>query len=123
MLEHVSSPAAACEEIMRIGRRGYIETPARMSDVIFNHTRLPDHHRWQVEARGKTLIFLELCEKDKRDTGVDELYMMFQSEWKNPVQELVHNNRDYFVNMFLWDGRFDYIVISGDGRIIASTLK
>ena len=41
----------ACREIMRIGGRGYIETPTRTSDIMFNFTKLKGHHRLEIAGR------------------------------------------------------------------------
>ena len=71
VLEHVTDPASACEELMRVGRRGYIETPTRMSDIMFNYTHLRDHHRWHVNRIGTTLVFMEWESAERRDTQVE----------------------------------------------------
>ena len=35
VLECVKNPLAACREIMRVGKRGYIETPTLGKDTLF----------------------------------------------------------------------------------------
>ncbi len=101
ILEHVTSPSKACEEIMRVGRRGYIETPTRMSDIMMNFTKLPEHHRWYINFLGNTLIFHKWTDRERRDTGYNDFFKMLHSKYKNPFQGLMHNNRDLFVNMLL----------------------
>jgi ubiquinone/menaquinone biosynthesis C-methylase UbiE len=123
VLEHVGDPAKACEELMRIGKRGYIETPSKISDIMFNFTKIPNHHKWHTEVLGNTLIFIEWKDTERRDLGTDYFFSQFHSNWKNPFQDLVHNNRDLFVNMFLWETGFDYIVINQKGEIINCTKK
>ncbi|MGL5792857.1 MAG: class I SAM-dependent methyltransferase, partial [Waterburya sp.] len=59
VLEHVENPAKACEELMRIGKRGYIETPSKISDVMFNFTKIPNHHKWHIQVLDNTMIFME----------------------------------------------------------------
>lgn len=118
VLEHVSDPAKACREIMRIGKRGYIETPSKLSDVMFNFTKLHDHHKWHVQLLSNTLIFLEWQDAERRDLGTDHFFHQFHSKWGNPFQELVHKNRDLFVNMLLWEEKFNYIVIDKNGEIL-----
>ncbi len=121
VLEHVDDPAQACEELMRIGKRGYIETPSKISDTMFNFTKIPNHHKWHTQVLGNTLIFMEWKSSERRDLGTDYFFHQFHSKWQNPFQDLMCNNRDLFVNMMLWEDRFDYIVISQDGEILAST--
>ncbi|MCL1491749.1 MAG: class I SAM-dependent methyltransferase [Pseudanabaena sp. Salubria-1] len=121
VLEHVDDPAQACEELMRIGKRGYIETPSKISDTMFNFTKIPNHHKWHTQVLGNTLIFMEWKPSERRDLGTDYFFHQYHSKWKNPFQDLMWNNRDLFVNMMLWEDTFNYIVISKDGEIIDST--
>jgi len=120
VLEHVENPAKACEEIMRIGKRGYIETPTRMSDTMFNFTSIRNHHKWFIEKLGKSLIFMEFDDEKMRDTQIGYFFEQFQSEWKNPFQDLVRNNQDIFYNMFLWEEIFYYYVFDKDGELVSS---
>lgn len=122
VLEHVDNPAKACEELMRIGKRGYIETPTKTSDIMFNFTRLQNHHKWHAHISGNTIIFIEWMDVEMRDTGTNYFFDQFHATWKNPFQELVYNNRDLFVNMFLWKDRFHYIIINKEGKIINTTV-
>ena len=48
VLEHLDCPGDAMRELMRIGLRGYIEIPIRMSDILFNFTffRKPSQMAW-----------------------------------------------------------------------------
>jgi SAM-dependent methyltransferase len=123
VLEHVKDPAQACEELMRIGKRGYIETPTRMSDVMLNFICLKDHHRWHINLLGDTLVFMEWADKERRDTGVSDFFVMLQSKYKNSFQELVHRQRDLFVNMLLWHDRFHYYVFDQQGRLVDTSRK
>jgi ubiquinone/menaquinone biosynthesis C-methylase UbiE len=120
VLEHLDDPAKACEELMRIGKRGYIETPSKSSDIMFNFTKIPNHHRWHTQVLDQTLIFIEWKDSECRELGTDYFYNQFHSNWKNPFQELMHNNRDLFVSMLLWEEKFDYIIINKNGKIIKS---
>ena len=72
---------------MRVGRRGYIETPTRVSDIMFNYTHLRDHHRWHVNRIGTTLVFMEWESAERRDTQVNEFFHMAKSKYKNPFQD------------------------------------
>lgn len=121
VLEHVEDPARACQELMRIGKRGYIETPSKISDVMFNFTKIPNHHKWHTQILNNTLIFLEWKDRERRDLGTDYFFHQFHSQWKNPFQDLVYENRDLFVNMMLWENKFDYIVINKKGEITDSS--
>jgi SAM-dependent methyltransferase len=120
VLEHVSDPAKACEEIMRVGKRGYIETPTRTSDIMLNFTRLPGHHKWHINLLGHTLIFMEYADRELRDTGLNDFFYLLHSNYKNPFQTLMNLHRDLCVNMLLWEGGFKYCVFDKTGRLVAS---
>lgn len=120
VLEHANDPARACEELMRVGRRGYIDTPTRVSDIMLNFIRLKGHHKWHVNLLRDTLIFMEWPERERRDTGINDFYLMLHSKYKNAFQELVYNHRDLFANMLLWQDRFHYYVFDKDGRLLKS---
>lgn len=61
-LEDVRDPIRVCKELIRVAKRGYIETPSR----LFESTRGLEspsvvglsHHRWFVEASAEELTFL-----------------------------------------------------------------
>ncbi len=120
VLEHVKDPARACEELMRVGRRGFIETPTRVSDIMLNFTRLQDHHRWHISLLSNTLVFLEWTDSERRDTGVNAFYVMLHSKFRNPFQDLFHRHRDLFVNMLQWEGGFRYYVFDKSGTLLAT---
>src|SRR6266850_3624993 len=57
ILEHVDDPVKACAEIMRIGKRGYLETPTISEDMLFAWAK--DRHKWHVVSIGRALCFFE----------------------------------------------------------------
>lgn len=120
VLEHTNNPEKACKELMRVGKRGYIETPTRMSDIIFNFTKIPNFHRWHIVAVGDTLIFVEYSCKEQRDTGSDHIFTLVSSKLNNPIRKMVQKNRDLFVNMFFWERKFDYYIFNKFGKMIAN---
>lgn len=123
VLEHVANPSRACEEIMRVGRKGYIETPTRLSDVMFNYIRLKDHHLWHVNCVGGTLVFMEWEDRERRDTQINDFFGMAKSKYKNAFQELFHGHRDLFVNMMPWENYFPYYVFDKEGRLLETNSK
>lgn len=60
-LEDVRDPIWICSEINRIGKRGYIETPSRLTESSFGVESKKRsgywHHRWLVEPQDNELIF------------------------------------------------------------------
>lgn len=122
VLEHVDDPGAACRELMRVGKRGYIETPTKTSDIMFNFTKIKNHHKWHVQILGSTIVFFEWKDSEMRDLGSDYFFEQVHSKWKNPLQTLFFENRDMFVNFMQWSGRFDYVVFGKNGEMIDCTL-
>ncbi|MGQ0811854.1 MAG: class I SAM-dependent methyltransferase [Nitrospiraceae bacterium] len=63
VLEHVLSPEAACGEIMRVGRAGYIETPSPFLEqgLALMGKEPPEtwYHRWLVFALSSDLLVFE----------------------------------------------------------------
>jgi SAM-dependent methyltransferase len=51
--EHVDDPRAFCTELSRVARRGYIETPGWLGDVLLREP----FHRWRVRRVGGGLRF------------------------------------------------------------------
>jgi len=117
ILEHVQNPAKACDELMRIGKRGYIETPTKTSDILFNIERGEEHHHWYITAVGKSLIFAELSDQEKRKT-TEYFSEQTESIFKNPIQDFTYNNWDLLYNMFLWEGSFNYYIFDKKGNLI-----
>lgn len=75
VLEHVHNPEAACRELMRIGKRGYIECPTRGKDVFFATAKV-SNHLWAVECLNGELIFTEYSPSDALGVGCDILLDM-----------------------------------------------
>jgi len=118
VLEHVKNPGIACRELMRVGARGYIETPTRTSDIMYNYTYL---HSWHISIIGSTFIFIPYSEREKKGTGSKEFESQMRSPYQNHFNSLVYKNRDLFCNMLVWENKFDFIVFDVEGNIIDSS--
>lgn len=117
VLEHMDNPGAAMRELMRVGERGYIEVPTRLSDVMFNFTRIPNHHRWHGLVLGTTLILVEWPDQERRELG-NEFFEALQSSHSNAFQDFFERNRDLFFTSLRWQGSFDFLVIDKHGKVI-----
>jgi ubiquinone/menaquinone biosynthesis C-methylase UbiE len=118
LLEHVDDPARACEELMRVAKRGYIETPTKTHDIMLNYLYMENHHKWHVDLTGNSLIFIEYMEHERVSTGTKHFKQQLLSRWANPFQKLVSENQHLFNNMFLWEGKFNYYVFNNKGELI-----
>lgn len=61
-LEDVRDPLWACQEMVRIGKRGYVEVPSRAAESSrgWEHPKLAglSHHRWLIDIHGNEIRFL-----------------------------------------------------------------
>jgi SAM-dependent methyltransferase len=120
VLEHLDSPGQAIRELMRVGRRGYIEVPTRLSDTMFNFTRLPNHHRWHGMALGDTLVLVEWNDWERRDLG-NHFFDTLHSPYKNAFQDFFERNRDLFFASFHWNKAIKFLIIDKQGRVVDSS--
>lgn len=51
--EHVEDPDSFCQELKRIARSGYIETPSPLADILMDES----YHLWRVKRRDGVLVF------------------------------------------------------------------
>jgi DNA helicase-2/ATP-dependent DNA helicase PcrA len=75
VLEHVSDPIKACTELMRVAKRGYLETPTRAKDLFLNTAKV-SNHRWMVEWFNNRLVFSEYTHDQVEGLSSDILMSM-----------------------------------------------
>jgi SAM-dependent methyltransferase len=122
VLEHLDNPGRALRELARVGRRGYIEVPTRLSDILFNFTRLPNHHRWHGLVLGGTLVLVEWSDVERRELG-NHFFNALQSPYANPFQDFFEANRDLFFCSLEWKGNIPFLLIDKHGRVIDSSMQ
>ena len=115
VLEHIDCPIQACEEIMRVGRRGYIETPTFGKDALFSWAR--NMHKWYLISVRNTLCFFEYSERELEGIRSSAWRNIIFSKWHHPLQEAFYKNPDVFNVMFHWSGEFTVYVFYSDGRV------
>jgi hypothetical protein len=115
VLEHVDDPRRACAELVRVGKRGYVETPSLMTDVLFCWAK--GMHRWFTVVTGNRLVFFEygprLVEGVRNSYWAQSVF----SRRHHPLQDVFFKNQDIFNNSLLWQDRFECIVFQQDGYI------
>jgi len=113
VLEHVGDPSAACHELMRVGRRGYIECPRSWTEIVFS---APDH-RWLVDLECGVLVFREKLSLEAGDplglrfaifSLLDQ--QEFRSHWNSPRMKRLRTVQ------LLWEGKFVFAVVRADER-------
>jgi 2-polyprenyl-3-methyl-5-hydroxy-6-metoxy-1,4-benzoquinol methylase len=112
VLEHVGNPEKACSELIRVGKRGFIETPTRAKDLFFNAVK-SSNHKWHIEFRESKIIFTEYTEREKVGLNCDILLKMNmapETQREKAIYAIAHLKADLLNVMFLWDGDFKYEV-------------
>lgn len=101
VLEHVSDPETACNEIIRVGKRGFIETPRKFTEFFAGHPS----HQWLVDTSDNTLIF------EKRQF-IESPYLncALIEAWKNEKLEEygLRNFRNLTCVQFYWKDSFNF---------------
>ncbi len=91
VLEHAHNPAKFLDEISRVGKRGYIETPLPLRERVFDWP----FHRWYVSSKGAALILIRKTEKSKKFLGGERRDFYFfggtkllncRHEWKGRIR-------------------------------------
>ena len=115
VLEVVDNPLRACAEIMRVGKRGFIETPTAGKDMLFAWAK--NLQKWHVVAIGSHLCFFEYSERQLDGVRSPLWRDHIRSKWCNPWQEVFYNNQDIFNVLFPWENQFSVFVFRLDGTV------
>ncbi len=109
-LEDVRDPISVCREMIRVGKRGYIECPSRLRECTREEAGLRSagwpHHRWIVDFEDGHLIF----------TGKGDWASDFDFAGDRREQCLA-DYRLQFVGLE-WEGSFGYHERMGKGPVI-----
>lgn len=117
VLEHTRDPAAACRELMRVGRAGYIETPSPFYEQGYNYPSADrgwPFHRWFVYmGEGDTLVF-----EPKTPKTIDEFCECRHAQFvRNVYKSVVDLNQIHKVlprecnyTVLHWTDRFNFEV-------------
>jgi SAM-dependent methyltransferase len=116
VLEHVEDPIKASQEIMRVGNRGYIETPNFGKDVLFSWANTTGH-KWHTVSIANTLVFFEYIESQRRGIKSTAWQEIIFAPYYHPLQEAFWKNQDVFNTMLMWKDRFKVIVFKSNGTV------
>jgi ubiquinone/menaquinone biosynthesis C-methylase UbiE len=109
VLEHVNDPIKACKELMRVAKRGYLETPTRAKDLFLNTAKISNHH-WKVEFFNERLVFTEYTKEELEGLSSDILMSMHcnpETEREKAFSALVLLKSDQVNTMLMWEGGFN----------------
>lgn len=103
VLEHVSDPETACREIMRVGKRGYIETPRKWMEFFAGHPS----HQWLIDDIDGVLVF-------ERRNFIESPYLncALHAAWRHKrLEELgLRHFRNISCVQYYWEDSFEFRV-------------
>ncbi|MDI6877704.1 MAG: methyltransferase domain-containing protein [Methanomicrobiales archaeon] len=91
--EHVDDPKFFCQEINRVAKAGYIETPGPMSDLFLNEP----FHKWKIFKKGDVLYFVKKRKYRPISNTFYSLY--YYGDHRSGHQMLNFNNK--YINIFI----------------------
>lgn len=101
VLEHVIDPVKACNEIMRVSKAGYIETPATLWEAHFGRK----YHKWTVEKYGNKLVFSTNVFKPTTLRATHSLDKLYASD--PSFRQYFDSNIDRWYVRFEWADSFE----------------
>jgi SAM-dependent methyltransferase len=119
VLEHVESPEKACNELMRVAKSGYIETPLRGKDLFLNTGKI-SNHIWGIEFLHNKLIFTEYNENEVLGLQNDillDMHVTPQTAREKSFSSLVCLKSDRVNVMMMWKKEFSFEVRRLDGSV------
>ena len=112
VMEHVQSPERACRELMRVGKRGYIESPTPAKDMWLNTAR-SSNHLWGVTVEDGVLAFNEYGEREIRGLGsgiVLDMHCAPQTPREKALSALLVLKSEEINTMLYWEDEVTYRV-------------
>ncbi len=104
VLEHSNDPAKACEELMRVAQRGFLETPRKWTEFYAGYPT----HQWLIDDHEGFLAFEPI-------NYIEPLFLNFAlpPAWRS--QELLKRATVIYPHIpcvqLAWEKRFDYRVM------------
>lgn len=106
VLEHVDDPEKAIQEIMRVSKAGYIETPSYFNEILFGKK----YHKWAIlwDERERVMRFYE--KRALEDRMFNDFFIKVM-ERTNEGARYYKKNFHLFINSIKWENEIDYEII------------
>ncbi len=108
VFEHVCEPARACTEMMRVARRGFIETPRKMTELFVGYPS----HRWLVDVDNGVLTF------ERRwyvESPFQNGFLAHMHNYDGAKDQALINFRNLSCVQFPWQKSFRFNVVERPG--------
>ncbi len=107
VLEHAEDPSLFIEEIMRVGRRGYIETPTMLGELLFPK----EAHKWVVLIiDGKLILYEKTRMPGNYRNNYGELFLNYLPYQSLPYKTLYVSEPNLLINRIEWRDRIECLV-------------
>ena len=106
VLEHLNNPSLAMQELMRAGKRGYIEVPTELAEKIQGYR----DHKWFIRKDGQKLIFTRKARPLFDQFLADTFYTMFIAGNRGLLYFQWYNRNMYY-HRVEWNHSINYEVL------------
>lgn len=107
VLEHVDDPVRFIEEQCRVAKRGYMETPSLIGELLFPK----DSHKWVIlDIDGKLVLFEKSKMPGNFGNDYGELFLNYLPFQSLPYKLLWFTEGNLMLNRYEWKDNIDYIV-------------
>jgi len=108
VLEHSESPQAMLNEMQRVGRAGYIETPSELCERLNSKK---EYHRWLVNFIDGELVLRRRCENDYFGLG-----MLFEKLFENDrdFRKMFYAHEKLWLVKYHWESEIKYRIIDSE---------
>lgn len=104
VLEHMPDPDQFLQELQRVGKAGYIETP----NAIYERLNPSKSHCLEIAKENDSLLIYKKSKELMNDFVSSQDILHTQTEWSN----LWHNNPEMFHVCFFWNDQINYKIIN-----------
>jgi hypothetical protein len=118
VFEHLDSPAEASDELGRIAKRGYIETPAYNRDILVGTGYM---HKWQVVEFEGVMYFFEYSDRQTEAHINSPVMDIWVQKEHHPWQDFFWERQDLFNAIHLWEEKPKIIEFRRKEKQLAAT--
>lgn len=101
VFEHLDYPLLAANELGRVAKAGYIETPAYGRDILVGTGNM---HQWQVVSHDGELHFFQYTKRQHEGHTMAPIMKYWGQSEYHPWQDFFWERQDLFNAFQLWEG-------------------
>lgn len=107
VLEHVENPQIFIQEICRVGKRGYLETPSLIGEFLFPK----ESHKWVIlDIDNKLVLYEKELMPGNYANNYGELFLNYLPYQSLAYKILGLSEGDLMINRYEWEDNIDMVV-------------